>query len=502
MPGMVRLGSQLGSTGSRLSGHWALLASVWLSAFLVSTDYTALTVALPTLAADLNVGTSEVSWTALAYMLAVASLTLVTGPVIDRLGYGRALSAALALFAVASLASAVAPTFWLLVALRVAQGVGASVMLVIGPAIIKTKLPAETHDRAFAIFSTGPTAGLCAGPAIGGQLTAQFGWQSVFLFNVPAALLALLLLGLAARSAVGRDEPTPGRQVRFPNPIAAVLAITGVLALLLALNQGKEWGWTSNPILALFAASAVILLAFALLERRAAVPLIDRRIFQSRDFSASAAAFLCVLIVFGGGVFLLPFYFQWLRKLDTFAVGHLLMVQPIASIVVSNLSAACLSGLARRTLCFAGIPLFAAGAALFAIMDRDAPLLLPIIALSLMGTGAGLYYPALIQVGMAGISARLAASAASLQAAIRVLAQMLGVVLFETLFSQLYPLALDALRAPMATGDSLERMLSAFQVVFTCSAAIAALAIMPVFVLSRHRKPVAAPITPMEGEGT
>src|SRR5689334_88857 len=94
-----------------------LLGAIWLSAFLVSLDYTAVGVALPTLAADFGVGSSAVSWTALAYMLVMVAFMLPSGPVINRLGYIRALSCGLALFAAASLATALTTTFWFLVAM-------------------------------------------------------------------------------------------------------------------------------------------------------------------------------------------------------------------------------------------------------------------------------------------------------------------------------------------------------------------------------------------------
>lgn len=472
-----------------------LLGSVWLSAFLVSIDYTALNVALPTLAVDFGVGTSGVSWIALAYMLVMVALTPVTGLVIDRLGYTRALTGALGLFTVSSLASAFAPTFWLLVGLRAVQGIGASVMLVIGPALVRTRIPAEAQDRAFAIFSTGPTAGLCAGPAIGGQLTALFGWHSVFLFNVPAALLALLLLRATRRMASNAQpqtassflSQTASAEAQKPNALVAVVAIAGLLMVLLGLNQGKEWGWGSAEVIALFVGAAVAAVIVVTSERRATIPLVDRRIFRSPGFSAAAITFLLLLLVFGGSVFLLPFYFEWLRGLDTDTVGHLLMIQPAATILVSNLAAFRFAGTGRRALCLAGIPLFVVGVAVLAGSDREAPLIVPIIALALMGAGAGFYYPALIQAGLAGIPSRLAASASSLQTAIRVLAQMLGVVLFETVFSQLFPTALDIGQATVVAGSELHRMQAAFDAVFCCGAVIAALALVPVLTLGEVR---------------
>jgi MFS family permease len=127
-----------------------LLGAIWLSAFLVSVDYTALNVVLPTLAADFAIGTSRVSWTALSYMLVMVALTLVTGPVINRLGYLRALTCGLAVFAAASLSSALSSTFWLLVVMRGVQGIGASVMFVIGPFTIEPcfrNAPMTAHSR-------------------------------------------------------------------------------------------------------------------------------------------------------------------------------------------------------------------------------------------------------------------------------------------------------------------------------------------------------------------
>ena len=485
-----------------LSGYGMLLGSVWLSAFLVSIDYTALNVTLPTLAADFGVGTSDVSWIALAYMLMMVALTPMARLVIDRLGYTRALTGALGLFAISSLASAFAPTFWLLVALRAVQGIGASVMLVIGPALVRTRIPAEAQDRAFAIFSTGPTAGLCAGPAIGGQLTALFGWHSVFLFNVPAALLALLLLRATSRTASNATSQPPSPQAQMPDAVAAVAAIAGLLMLLLGLNQGKEWGWGSADVITLFVGAGVAAIIVATRERRATTPLVDHRIFQSPGFSAAAVAFLLLLLVFGGSVFLLPFYFEWLRGLDTDVVGHVLMVQPAATILVSNLAAFRFAGVSRRTLCLAGIPLFVTGVAVLAGSDRGTPLLVPIIALALMGSGAGLYYPALIQAGLAGVPSGLAASASSLQTAIRVLAQLLGVVLFETVFSQLYPSALEIGRAAAAAGSDLPRMQAAFHAVFYCGTVVATLALIPVLTLSNVSGQPGAATEPVERDGT
>jgi MFS family permease len=474
-----------------------LLAAIWVSAFLVSVDYTALNVALPTLARAFGVGTSSISWIALSYMLVMVALTLVTGPVIDRFGYKRALMGALAIFAGASLAGALASSFWLIVGSRAAQGIGASVMFVIGPAIIKAMFASEDQDRAFAIFSTAPTAGLCAGPALGGQLTALFGWPSVFLFSAAVAGLGMALLQAAPRTAADPGgDPNPA--ARGPAPLTAGLAFAGLLALVLALNQGQEWGWQSPAILALLGSSCIALVAVLVRDRSARTPLINWRIFAAGNLAASTAVLFPLLVVFGGSVFLMPFYFEWLRKVDAAVVGRLLMVQPIATIAVSILAGFLLSGASRRALCFAGICLLAGGVAVLATADRDAPGAVLVLALALMGAGAGLYYPTLIQLGMSNVPVHLAASASGLQTTVRVLAQLIGVVLLETIFSQLYPLARDATLAAAVQGPALAAMQSAFQAVFWCGTALAAGALLLTFAL---RRPLPLPLSPPRERG-
>ncbi len=463
--------------------RWPLLGAVWLSAFLVSLDYTAVNVALPTLAAEFDVGTSAISWIALSYMLVMVALTLPAGAAIVRLGYAQALTWSLALFAVASLGSALASSLWLLVALRAAQGIGAAVMFAIGPAMIKTMFTSESRGRAFAIFSTAPTAGLCAGPAIGGELTETFGWEAIFVFSLATAILAMAML----RAAFGEasQEPARGTDASIPmaNPLVICLTFVALLLLLLGLNQGAEWGFTSPTIVLLFATSIVIGLVVVAVERRASAPLIDRALFSAVDFVTTGIVFFPLLLVFGGSVFLVPFTFEWLRKEGTDVLGRVLMIQPVATIAASAIAGFLFPAANRRTLCLAGISLFVAGVASFAFSVHDTSLALPVTALALMGAGMGLTYPTLLQLGMAQVPDRLAASASSLQATGRSLAQLLGVVLFETVFAGLFPTALHGDLAASASGPALIDMEGAFHAVFLLGAMLAALALVPTLLL-------------------
>ncbi len=220
------------------------------------------------------------------------------------------------------------------------------------------------------------------------------------------------------------------------------------------------------------------------LERRATAPLIDRTLLGTVDFVATGMVFLPLLVVFGGSVFLVPFYFEWLRKDGTDVLGRVLMIQPLATIAVSTIAGFLFPTMSRRTLCFAGIALFVAGVASFAVSSRDASLAGPVAALALMGAGMGLTYPTLLQLGMAGVPDHLAASASGLQATARSLAQLLGVVFFETVFAGLFPTALHADLAAVASGPALIDMARAFHVVFLLGTVLAVMAIVPAMLLT------------------
>jgi MFS family permease len=478
-----------------------LLAAIWLSSFLVSLDYSAVNVVLPTLAREFNVGTSDVAWVALSYQTVVVALTLTTGVVSSRIGYLRALAWSLGLFAVASLASAASSTLWALVGMRVLQGVGASMMFAIGPAIIKTMFQSRTHSRTFAVFSTAPTAGLCGGPALGGQLTSMFGWEAIFLLSLAAGLLAIgLVLSVSAHGAQQARQDAPPASQRV-NLASVTLASAGLLALVLGLNQGQEWSWTSPPILLLLAGSVVALGLLVLEERRCSTPIVDAALIASPGFLHAGAVLFLVLVAFGGGVFLMPFYFEWFRKLDIDAVGLLLMIQPAVAIAVSIVAGLMFAETSRRALCSVGISLFVMGLSVFVVAGGQAGLSVFVVGLCLMGAGQALFYPALMQVSMAGVPDHLAASASGLQASARSLAQLLGIVLFETVFSGIFPAAQDAEAAAAASGAVLLDMQSAFRAVFCLGVGFALAAVLLAMMLVDTPKSSGGQSKPEGAEG-
>jgi hypothetical protein len=336
-------------------------------------------------------------------------------------------------------------------------------MFAIGPAIIKTMFQSRTHSRTFAVFSTAPTAGLCGGPALGGQLTSMFGWEAIFLLSLAAALLAIgLVLSVSAHGTLQARQDAPPASQRV-NLASVALASAGLLALVLGLNQGQEWSWTSPPILLLLAGSVVASGLLVLEERRCSTPIVDAALIASPGFLHAGAVLFLVLVAFGGG----------LMRWET----------------------------SRRALCSVGVSLFVMGLGVFVVAGGQAGLSVFVVGLCLMGAGQALFYPALMQVSMAGVPDHLAASASGLQASTRSLAQLLGIVLFETVFSGIFPTAQDAEAAAVANGAALLDMQFAFRAVFCLGVGFALAAVLLAMTLVDTPKSSSGQSKPEGAEG-
>lgn len=449
----------------------SVVGATWLAAFLVSLDYTALNVALPSLGRAEHAGTSAIAWTAMAYMLTTVALLPVAGQTLGRFGYRRSLLGALAVFLVASLACALAPNLWCLIGGRALQGCGAAVMMVVGQASVARFVPEAAQRRAYAIFATGPVAGMCAGPALGGLLTAAFGWQAVFLINIPLTGIAMILCRSLGSE---RDDEAASR---LPSLAVLVPVVGGLAALILAVNKGQEWGWTSPPVLALMAVALLLLALFGLAERRAARPLVDRTLLHSRNFRGSALVFVLVLFTYGGLIFLLPFYLEWFGGLSTAVTGQLLVALPLSTLAASSAAGFLPESIPPRALGAGGLVLVAFGIGLLGLFDPGAGVPSLLGAFVLIGLGMGMVYPATMHLGMSGLPRSLAASASGTQTMIRVMAQMLGVAVLESVFSQIDPAVLEGGRHNGGTVDA--SLALAFRVVLVLGAGITLLGLMP-----------------------
>jgi EmrB/QacA subfamily drug resistance transporter len=362
-----------------------ILVALGIGTFMSALDGSVVNTILPLLARELHASVAGIEWVTTVYLLVVSGLLLIVGRAGDLYGHKIVYLAGFTLFIAGSALCGAASSLEVLVAMRGVQAIGAAMLYANAPAILTKSVPAEQRGRALGAQATFTYLGLTAGPPLGGWLAAAFGWRSVFYINVPVGLIAA---GLAMRVVV-RDRPDSQRE-RF-DFAGAALFTSGLVALLIALNQGHEHGWASPLILGLFAAAIALLAAFVAVERRSASPMLDLTLFKSRVFSAATASALlnyaCVYAV----VFVVPFLLIRGRGLDTRQTGLVLTAQPVVMAIIAPIAGALSDRIGSRVLATSGMFVLALGLVFAGIVAPHASIAMIALSLAVIGIGVGLF---------------------------------------------------------------------------------------------------------------
>ncbi|MDX6602616.1 MAG: hypothetical protein QOF13_1818, partial [Solirubrobacterales bacterium] len=277
---------------------WWTLGAVCVATFMLLLDITVVNTALPAIQKDLGGSFTDLQWVIDAYALSLAALVLTAGSLADRLGRRRVFAIGLAIFSVASLLCALAPDPTFLNLARGLQGIGGAVMFAVSLALVAQEFPSGA-ERGMAMGIYGATIGIAVaiGPLVGGLLTDGFGWESVFLINVPIGLAAIAVTYW--KLAESRD----------PNATridwGGLLTFSSALfSLVLALVRGNAEGWGSTLIVSLLAASVLLMIAFVAIERRVSEPMLPLGLFRRRAFTGVQLAAFAV----SGSMFALFLY--------------------------------------------------------------------------------------------------------------------------------------------------------------------------------------------------
>jgi EmrB/QacA subfamily drug resistance transporter len=238
---------------------------------------------LPVVARDFSVDVATIEWVVTIYLLVVSGLLLSFGRLGDLRGHKPVYLTGFTIFIGSSALCGLAQHELALIGARAIQALGAAMLFANSPAILTKNFPAAERGRALGLQATMTYLGLTVGPSLGGWLTETPGWRAVFYINVPVGALALFL----SWRFIPKDEPNEQAE-KFDRAGAAVF-MAGLIALLLGLNQGSNWGWTSPVIIALLVGAAGLLIAFVQIERRAAAPMLDLSLFSNSTFSAATA---------------------------------------------------------------------------------------------------------------------------------------------------------------------------------------------------------------------
>jgi EmrB/QacA subfamily drug resistance transporter len=369
------------------SVRWGLVG-LSLSMLLSALGTSIANVALPTLAVAFNASFQDVQWIVLAYLLAITTLIVSVGRLGDIIGRRRLLLAGIVLFSIASLLCGAAPTLWLLIAARAAQGLGAAIMMALTMAFVGETVPKARTGSAMGLLGTMSAIGTALGPSLGGVLIAAFGWQAIFFVNVPLGLLAYFL----AYRYLPVDSRRP-KTDRASFDIAGTLLLALTLgAYALAMTTGRGSFGPLNMVLLLTAVSGVALFVFA--ERRVASPLLRLAMFRDLILSASLIIGALVTTVMMATLVVGPFYLSRALLLDAALVGLVMSVGPIISALSGVLAGRLVDRWGAPLMVIAGLIAMAVGSVALSVLPALFGIAGYIAAIAVLTPGYALFQAA------------------------------------------------------------------------------------------------------------
>ncbi len=411
---------------------WAVLVVMCVGYFLVLLDVTIVNVALPKIASGLRASVSGLQWVVDGYALALAALMLPGGTLGDLSGHKRIVLSGLVVFGAASLACGLAPSVGVLVAARVAQGIGAALLLPGTLAIISHAFPDRGEQaRAIGVWAGIGSLALPAGPLLGGALIDGFGWRAVFLINVPIVLLSLG----AAVLLVEENADPEGRNLDAKGVVLGALVL---LLITFAFIEAGRVGVLSAVVIAAGLAAVALLVAFWVIEdrlgTRAMLPL---GLFRRPEFTVPNLAAGAMNLGTLGTLFVLTLFLQSIQRHSPLVAGleTIPLFAPLA--VLAPLAGRVNSRLGPRIPIATGFVVAGIGLGLLAAGHRDSnylQLLLP--AFLLWGIGLGIVTPAVVAAAIAAVPGERAGLASAINNTARQAGGAIGIAVSGSIAGQ------------------------------------------------------------------
>jgi EmrB/QacA subfamily drug resistance transporter len=432
--------------------RWWALAALTLSVLIVGLDGTIINVALPTLAADLHADSAQLQWIGGGYLLALSVAMLPVGLLGDRYGHKRLLLSGIALFGLASAAGSLAGSPAAVIASRAVLGLGAAAILPLSMALLPRIFSKEELPRAIAVWTGATALGLPVGPLVGGWLLNHFSWASIFVFNVPVAVLALVA---GAWLLPGDSKPDTERRGSAPfDALGTVLGALGIIGLVYGTILIPSKGWTDPAVLVALVAGVALLTAFVLHERRHPHPIANLALFADRRFRWGTLIAVFASFVVTAALFVVPQYLEAVLGNDAFGTGLRLLPLIGGLMAAATVSDALVARLGARTIVPAGLLIVAAGSLLGATTEISDGYGFSALWLALTGLGFGLTVVPATSLVMESLPDGHSGTGTSLLETVQQLGSVIGVAGLGSLLGYGYLQRIDTDGLPAQAADA------------------------------------------------
>ncbi len=460
----------------KLEEKWRVLIIICIGIFMSTVDGSILNIANPTIARELSVSMQEIQWIVTTYMLVITISLLFFGKLGDTLGSSKIYSYGFLIFTIGSLLCSLSPSLFYLVAARIVQAIGASMMMATGIGIVSNIFPQEERGKALGMTGSIVGIGNMTGPSLGGVIIANFSWPVIFLINVPIGLLAFYL----GMKYLPRQEKLLDRAKH--DHFGLLLFALATIALLFAFSgsHGIEWR--------LFTLGLILMLSFYLFEKKQPVAILDLALFRIKSFTHGNLMGFATYTTQTSVFFLMPFFLENILYYPPAVSGLIMTIPPVTMAITAPLAGSISDRIGNKKIIPMSFLLMSLAYLLLSTLDQQSGLLTIAGGLLLMGIGVGSFGSPNSSSILGSIPREKAGYAGGFMATVRNFSFSLGIASSVSAFAYFHSLNL-------AKADHITAYAGAAHSVYRIAATICILA----FFLSLLER---EPLSEVESSGT
>ena len=407
--------------------RWLIFGVAVIGTFMSVLDSSIVNVALPVIATNLGVELAVVQWVVSAYLLVITILLPLFGKFGDMYGRRRIFMLGFSIFTLGSLLCGISSTIWSLVAARVVQALGASMLMANSPAIVSMTFPGKDRGRALGMVGTVVALASMAGPSVGGILVGVFSWQSIFYINLPIGIVAYVL----GYFILPTEEKHQQGTFDF---LGAVLFAVGMTGFLVVLIHGQEWGWGSYIVRIISIMTILFLSIFVWHENRIKQPMIELSLFKNWPFLAGNLSGLLSFMAMFSNTMLLPFYLHTILSLSPTEIGLVITPFPLLMAVAAPISGYLSERVSPVLLTSTGLTIMMAGLLYLSTLDAQSVIWQLIIGQAIMGLGTGIFQSPNNNSVLSSVPAEKVGLASGISALMRNVGMVSGIAVAVSIF--------------------------------------------------------------------